>query len=287
MLKFDIINEIVKYIESKYKNKFNITYAMNTNLTYINNDIIRFFKDYNFTIAISLDGNKQEHDKIRIFKNGTPSFNKIIKNIKKLNNEKIKLDVISLTLTKENLDLNIDEFIKLLKILNVKKLRVDPDMLELIDPDLDKLTNILLEFEKKANAHHIEIIGYWKKPYYNLFKSRNELGMAFCSPYNGEIVSIQNDGNISLCIYEDIYLDNINNLFNNKHWNWENYIDKLNKFWIENLKQCDGCELEGLCLGGCHLSQNNLSPKNREKICDFYKLITKKLIFYHSEAFIL
>jgi radical SAM protein with 4Fe4S-binding SPASM domain len=244
-------------------------------------------KKFRFTIAVSLDGTKFENNKIRKFKDNSGTFNQIVGNIKFLREKGVDLNTLSLTLTKENINMNVDSFMNLTKKLGFKRLRVEPDMTKIIEPRLDVLANKIMKFEKIAKLFDIELIGYWKKPYYNLFLKRKNLGMAFCSPYNGEVVSIQPSGNIALCIYDHVYIDNIDNLIKNKKtWNWGNYLRKVEDFWIDNLKSCDGCEIEGLCLGGCHVSKSNLNDEESEFMCDFYRTMTKKLITFHSKEII-
>lgn len=55
LLQFDVIKQIVEYIETKYS-KYEAAYLMTTNALLINDEISKFIKKHNFHISISLDG---------------------------------------------------------------------------------------------------------------------------------------------------------------------------------------------------------------------------------------
>ena len=80
LLNFSLLKKCVEYIKTKKLNeaiRFNIT----TNGTLLNRVIIEFFIEHDFDVLISLDGPKIEHDKNRIFKNGKPTYDILLKNL--------------------------------------------------------------------------------------------------------------------------------------------------------------------------------------------------------------
>ena len=77
-----IIYPLVKYCNEKYPNKFN--FGITTNGTLLTKEIIDFFKINNFSILLSIDGNKTTQDYNRPCKNQSSSFDLINKNIKYL-----------------------------------------------------------------------------------------------------------------------------------------------------------------------------------------------------------
>jgi uncharacterized protein len=66
--------DISKWINSK----------RSTNGTLINEEIVKFIKEYKVFLSISLDGDKHTHDKNRIFINGNGTYDKLLKNIETL-----------------------------------------------------------------------------------------------------------------------------------------------------------------------------------------------------------
>ena len=88
----------IKSLQSKYNLKnINIYNSIQTNGTLLNKEFIEFFEREGFAVSTSLQGTKDIHDNSRIGKNQQPSFDRIIKNISKLN----KKPHAVLVLTKE------------------------------------------------------------------------------------------------------------------------------------------------------------------------------------------
>ena len=81
LLRYDFVKECVEYAESKAEGK-EVTFQITTNATLITPEIISYFEQHNVFLTISLDGNKETHDKNRVFAtNGCGSFDTIIKNL--------------------------------------------------------------------------------------------------------------------------------------------------------------------------------------------------------------
>ncbi|WP_294546334.1 SPASM domain-containing protein [uncultured Bacteroides sp.] len=77
---FELILKTKKYFESLPWEKYciekkELVYSIVTNFTLLNKDIINFIVSTNLYVFVSIDGNQEENDKNRIFKNGRGSFN--------------------------------------------------------------------------------------------------------------------------------------------------------------------------------------------------------------------
>lgn len=83
-LEFDLIEKCVEYAKKAAFGKevrFNVT----TNATLLTDKVLNFVNDNSFHLTISLDGNKEVHDKNRIFAiNNNGTFNTIMRNIDKV-----------------------------------------------------------------------------------------------------------------------------------------------------------------------------------------------------------
>lgn len=89
LLNFDLIKECVNYIkEIDPSTVFYIT----TNGTIMNNEIAHFLATNNFVVTFSLDGNKENNDRNRIFINQKGTFDIIYNNVKKLKSTMIELN---------------------------------------------------------------------------------------------------------------------------------------------------------------------------------------------------
>ena len=79
-LAFDEIKYLVyRFKEVLKNNSINVLYTTTTNATLFNDEIIEFIVNEIPDITISLDGTKSTHDKMRPFKNGKGSYDRVKK----------------------------------------------------------------------------------------------------------------------------------------------------------------------------------------------------------------
>ncbi len=83
LLRINFIKECVAYAKEKGEGK-QVTFTMTTNGTLLTDEFIKFAKDNEFILTISMDGPKDIHDKNRVFSNGKGSFDKIMNNINEI-----------------------------------------------------------------------------------------------------------------------------------------------------------------------------------------------------------
>lgn len=112
LLNIDTLKYSLKYIEKLKKEsrlpKDNLHIIIDTNGILINNKIIKLFKKHNVMVTVGCDGSKKINDYYRIDKNGKGTFQKVIKVIKILKKNKIKI-FISTSITPYNI-LKINDF---------------------------------------------------------------------------------------------------------------------------------------------------------------------------------
>jgi uncharacterized protein len=83
LLNFKLIKRCVEYIEDEYKD-YKVSYTITTNGSLLDEEISDFLTKYDFSIGISLDGPQEEHDRLRVYKNGKGTFSDIMKNVKRI-----------------------------------------------------------------------------------------------------------------------------------------------------------------------------------------------------------
>ena len=84
LLRFDLIKQCIEYIKEAYPER-NTTYGITTNGTLLSGKIAEFLISNKFSVTVSLDGSKKDHDSNRKFaSNGEGSFDTIINNIKEI-----------------------------------------------------------------------------------------------------------------------------------------------------------------------------------------------------------
>lgn len=83
LLNFKLIEKCVAYFEKTYP-EFDTLYAITTNGTLLDKEKRVFLMAHDFSITVSIDGPEQEHDRNRIYRDGSGTFGDIMKNIKPL-----------------------------------------------------------------------------------------------------------------------------------------------------------------------------------------------------------
>lgn len=93
---FETIKHIVEYTEER-KNDKAITYTIVTNTLLLNDEILSFFKKYNFAVSTSLDGDKELHNINRPRIGGQGTYDDVRKGIGLLQSHDIKTGAIQTT----------------------------------------------------------------------------------------------------------------------------------------------------------------------------------------------
>ena len=81
LLEFKTIKNIVEYARGFNKD---VRFAINTNLTLLTDEILAFLVENKFVITVSLDGPKEIHDHYRITINQKPTYDIVVRNLKKI-----------------------------------------------------------------------------------------------------------------------------------------------------------------------------------------------------------
>lgn len=85
LLNFELIKEIIDYVETLQLSSLKFVYNMTTNAVLLNK-YMDFLVEHDFHLLLSLDGDKQ-NDSYRVTKNGSSSFDVVVSNILKLKEE--------------------------------------------------------------------------------------------------------------------------------------------------------------------------------------------------------
>ena len=84
LIRFDLIKQLIDYLEKYEKKSIKFTYGITTNGTLLKNKI-KYLIDKKFDILISIDGNKKANS-FRVFNNGNESFDVLTTNINYIKN---------------------------------------------------------------------------------------------------------------------------------------------------------------------------------------------------------
>lgn len=85
LVNFKVIKQSVEYIQQIYNGR--VDYNITTNACLMTDEIMDFFNKYNFILSISLNGDKEEHDRLRVYANGKGTYDAAIKSLHKLSDK--------------------------------------------------------------------------------------------------------------------------------------------------------------------------------------------------------
>lgn len=91
----DFFREVVALQAKHAVPPVNISNALQTNGTLIDEEWANFFKSYNFLIGVSLDGPQEIHDSRRVTGSGKGSFNRVMRGIRHLQTADVDFNILT------------------------------------------------------------------------------------------------------------------------------------------------------------------------------------------------
>lgn len=296
----ELINEIIDKLKARYYGP-RIKYQIQTNATLITDEVIKLIKAHNISVGISADGYKEVNDCTRYYPDGSSSYEKVEKGIKKLHENDIPFGILVL-ISKYNVK-HITEILDWCKLQGIERTGFnfftplgygrEEDLAANVD---DLIENIKREIDWLINNNEKEMKSTRKFIYEREIEAMagRVLDPEKCGYMCKSIpcgagkkhLALDVDGSINVCdcFYgmSDFVIGNINELSLNECLN-NSIIEEFQSRSIDKLKGCEGCDIKAVCHGGCPGS-NVLFLKgkeglyNKSSICDFYHEIYKYLI---------
>lgn len=85
LLNFPLLKSTVAYADDKADGeKRTVDYSLTTNATLLTEEIVDFLAEHRFGVTVSIDGDKELHDRMRVFHNGRGSYDTIVPKIRML-----------------------------------------------------------------------------------------------------------------------------------------------------------------------------------------------------------
>ncbi len=233
----------------------NKTYSVSftTNGYLVNDEFINYFKSKDIYphLQITLDGYKEEHDKVRFVSKTKGSYDEIIKNVKKL----LLNDNFNVTLRINYTDVNIhncfkivDDFEEIPQEIRNEKLLIDFHRVWQND-QLDDSSVYLME-----NVGKMEDKGFKARVIYS---PNNVIDSCYADKRNS--ATINYNGDLFKCTARDFLSENRAGYISEEgDLLWENdYLNKRMEAKFQN-KPCLSCKIMPLCNGGCtqHAMEN-------------------------------
>ncbi|AEX85907.1 radical SAM additional 4Fe4S-binding domain protein [Marinitoga piezophila KA3] len=198
-------------------------------------------------LIITLDGTEEEHNKLRILKNGNGTFEKIYENIKKASKEifvKIRINVFPH---------NVNSIKRLIDKISEDNLKVEIDLRQGEMADNNKLKSFTLkEFAKVESELYNYIIE--KIEYYN-FNPFVRINQARCDATSVNSLVIDADGKLYKCWGE---IGGISKEIGELKENGKVELNHRKNIWLALEpfdEECKNCKVLPYCMGGCILGK--------------------------------
>lgn len=130
----------------------NFSYAMNTNLSLLDEKKAEILKKYNVKISTSLDGLKDGNDSIRVDQKGRGTFDTIMSKIQLLKSIGHPIDGFTVTVTDKNFYLIDESIIDLAKEIGVKDMAMDFDLVRSVGITTESCVEKILLLRRYAQG---------------------------------------------------------------------------------------------------------------------------------------
>lgn len=259
-----------------------------TNGTLIDIAWAEFFKKYNFTIGVSLDGPKEYHDLNRYYCNHKSSFKETMRGIEILKTYGVSFGILSV-ITNPAVD-QVDEIYQFFKSLHVKSVDFLPSYLpdggEEVNLDPVKWGEFLIrvfDIWKEDLSFEIGYLSNIVQKIYNL-EDEVENNWLLCefSSECGNNLSLTPDGDLFFCEcligLEEYSLGNVYKSSMKKLLESERNVKRKEEFNIKS-QICLNCDIFKICQGGC--VKHKTSYLNRYQMGNDIFCVSKKMIISH------
>lgn len=248
-LYFDVVKHLLQEIGAFVKDKdIRFWLHFTTNGTLFKDEHIAFLEEYHPYFQITLDGNREQHDKTRVPRNKKPTYNIIMENIQKLSwKEGIEHIQLRINFSAQSLQ-GLSDVIDDLKECNKKKIIIHLQRIWQVNADeIDE--GAVFEFIKYAQANAVVV------EYLPLGPT-----LSTCYADNLNQAVINYDGNVFKCTGRDFLPENAEGVLledGKIQWNQEK-IDRRMAVQIQDV--CLDCSLLPACYKVC--TQNLMEKGN-------------------------
>jgi uncharacterized protein len=248
------------------------TFSITTNGTLVTERDGDFFEEFGFAVTVSLDGPREVHDRLRMYKSGAGSFDRIMANVRPLLGRQQRMQVSArVTVTPANLELRrtLDEFIAagFHTVGFAPMLTAPGGHGEMQACDLEVMLDALVacghEFERRTRAAE-------RYPFANMLNALREIERGTHRPYpcgaGAGYLGVSADGDLSACHRfvgdADGAMGSLDSGIDTRRrsaWLAERHVHRQ--------EPCRSCWARYLCGGGCH----HEVIKRGRPACDFIR----------------
>jgi uncharacterized protein len=234
-----------------------LTFSITTNGTLLRPDDADFFESFGFAVTLSLDGVGAVHDRLRPFKTGSASYERILSRARPLLDAQRRMQVSArVTVTPQNLNLRdtLDTFIGLgFHSVGFSPLLSAPSAQQ--EMTQDALGRMLEEMVSCADAFEAHARAGRRYPFANLLNALREIHKGTHRPYpcgaGAGYLGVSADGELAAChrfVGDEAGAmgDLIEGVDRQRQAEW------LAARHVDRQEPCNRCWARYLCGGGCH-----------------------------------
>lgn len=281
---------LIKYVcEYVRKNNKKTQIGLVTNGTLINQEFIDLVKEYNIAVTVSYDGVPLVNDIMRVTVNGSGTSDKILTNIKWLQNETGQPSTIEVTYNQKHVDHNVT----IGDVIHFMREQVGNVTLHITAAGGEKSCDYVLE-DRQAFVDSIDDIfdNPDKVPLYtyaiaarmmtNVY--RKERSDYLCAA-GLNAISVSIDGDIYPCfMFTDDKSLCMGNIYDEDFMEQEKFTrirKRLIEFKKENIPECKDCFMQKSCFGclGINLLETGSVFHPSEESCEMYRQMMEQTIY--------
>lgn len=294
MMNYKFIKSFVQY--NKDFSPLNFEYHINTNGTYLNNEVIDFFVENNFRVTISIDGKQESHNLNRNARDkNMNSWSKTMKYLPNLISKyratygEVPMNVIMVV--DEN---NYEKFSE--NFMFLRSLDLQVNSLFNVDKNLtdEFIDSIISQYEKLFYKNGVRPFPIeYDRRILSRIKSGIKKNTSYCFDPD-RTLTIDTNGKLAFChqlvpkmnenmTYDNYYGDIYDGFTNIDFYKIIKNRVTFDKF--EKDKQCETCIANFWCAGGCVAScwfENNNFEGLNENQCKLHIAFTKLALKYHK-----
>jgi len=278
LLNTKVVRRILGYCKDRYGKALRLKFRINSNISLMTKRTAELFRDFGVEVAVSLDGTKEANDFVRQEKSGKGTFDRIISAVNLLRRYGNNINGFSTTVTGDNFRLIDDSLICFAKENGFPAVRVDLDVIHLLSIPVKTAIQKLVNLKRLANSSGINLTGFWERPVENLNSSILDKHIAFCGGVAGKSMCVSPSEEVFICGYST---NNFAGLTSEAIKNSEVYHSLVVNRLAGRIKRCEGCMIEGQCIGGCHITEEFDALQKKAAIkynCELYHGMTVELL---------
>lgn len=233
-----------------------VSFSITTNGTLLSEADAIFFEAYGFAVTVSLDGSRDTHDRLRPYKSGAGSFDRIMRNLRPLLLHQRGMQVSArITVTPENLDLRrtLDDFVAagFHSVGFSPMLSAPSGRGEMQTDDLVRMLDGMLDC---GRAFEQRLVAGERYPFDNMVNAMREIHRGTHRPYpcgaGAGYLGVSADGELAAChrFVGDAAgaMGTIAGVDRERQARW------LDQRHVHRQAPCTECWARYLCGGGCH-----------------------------------